>query len=221
MPGAGPQRDGRSTRARTAAVTAALIGVVAFAAAGHQIAATTLHAQAWPLWSAADARFDDARDAHEVQLTRGASVVARAEALQQVLTSDLVREEDRAALEDRLAEARTLLGDEPQPVPTGLVLLGDPGVPAPAWDRYVDVWEIAELVPARNESAARFEASADAVIEAANEVADAAERLAAGSTELAAAELAAHPWATYRTRLALQGLIDGTRATGIPAASAA
>jgi hypothetical protein len=221
MPGVSADREGRGTRGRTAAVTAALIGVVAFAAAGHQVAATALHAQAWPLWSAADARFDEARDAHEVQLTRGASVVARAEALQQVLTTDLVREEDRAALEERLAEARTLLAGEPQPVPTGLVLLGDPSVPAPAWDRYADVWEITELVPARNASAARFEASADALTEAADEVADAAERLAAGSTELAAAELAANPSATYRTRLALQGLIDGTRATGIPAASAA
>ena len=211
----------RGPRTRTAAVTAAVIGIVALAAAGHQIVATVAHAQAWPVWSAADARFDEALDAHEAQLARGASAVARAEALQQVLTPELVREEDRAALEERLAEARALLADEPEPVATGLVLLGDPSVPAPSWDRYADLWRITELVPARNESAARFEVSTDAVRVASNDLAVASEDLAAGSYELAAVELAAHPSASYRTRLELQGLLDGTRATGVPAGSAA
>ena len=211
----------RGSRTRTAAVTAAVIGIVALAAAGHQVVATVAHAQAWPVWSAADARFDDALDAHEEQLARGASAVARAEALRQVLTPELVREEDRAALEERLAAARALLADEPEPVATGLVQLGDPSVPAPSWDRYADLWRITELVPARNESAARFEAATDAVRVASNDLAVAAEELAAGSYELAAAELAAHPSASYRTRLELQGLLDGTRATGVPAGSAA
>ena len=208
-------------RSRALGLAAALTAIVALALGGHQLVATSAHAQAWPLWAAADARFDETVDDHAQQLERGSSAVARAEALRQVLTPELVREGDRAALEASLDAARTALSEEPEPATSGLILLTDPAVPAPAWDRYADLWRLAELVPARHESANRFAASADAVADATREVTDAAEELVAGSRELAAAELAAHPSATYRTRLALQGLIDGTTSSGIPSSSAA
>lgn len=207
-------------RSRTLGLIAALTAIVALSLGGHQLVASAAHAQAWPLWAAADARFDEAVDAHALRLDRGGSAIARAEALQQVLTTELVHEDDRAALEASLVAARTALTGEPEQT-TGLILLTDPSAPAPAWDRYADLWRLAELVPARNESADRLEASADAVAEATREVTDAAEELVAGSRELAAAELAAHPSATYRTRLALQGIIDGTHTSGIPSTSAA
>jgi len=43
----------------------ALAGMLAFGLGAHQFVATTAHAAAWPAWTAADGRFDEARAAYE------------------------------------------------------------------------------------------------------------------------------------------------------------
>ena len=92
-------------------------------------------------------------------MTRGESVLARTEALEAVLTPDLVREEDRAALTATLDGLRSALEPGRGTTPLGIVDLTAPDVFAPAWDRYADLWEISELVPQRGAAAASSEAA--------------------------------------------------------------
>jgi hypothetical protein len=155
------------------------------AVAGHQGIATELHRQAWPAWAAA-------------------------EALEVVLTTDLVRDEDRTGLAEALDGLRSAIDADAGGGPLGIVDLTDPGEFAPSWDRYVDLWEISELAPERLGAAARVESATERVQETRAEVDAAAEDIAASAEEIARAELAAHPDATFRTRQALEGLLDGT-----------
>jgi hypothetical protein len=203
-------------RSQGAIAAFAVAAGLLLAAAGHQVIATELHRQAWPAWTAADARHDDAVAAHDEAVELGRSVVARTEALEAVLTADLVRDDDRAGLAGALGDLRSAIDAEPAGAPLGIVDLADPGEFAPSWDRYVDLWEISELAPERLGAAVRQEAATATVQAARAEVDAAAEVVAAGARETARAELAAHPAATFPTRQALQRLLDDAEGTGSP-----
>jgi hypothetical protein len=215
--GAAPAQPRRSP---TAIATIAVVIGVLIAGTGHQVLATELHRQLWPSWVAADTRHDDAVAAHDEAVARGESVVGRTEALEAVLTPDLVREEDRAALAEALAGLRTAIDSGAGAAPLGIVDLTAPDAFAPAWDRYADLWEISELASERVAAAASSESATDAVQAARDEVDAATATLVAGAQEIARAELAAHPSATFRTRQALQRLVDGTDVTGVPTTGA-
>ncbi|HEU4756481.1 MAG TPA: hypothetical protein VFS72_07460 [Agromyces sp.] len=197
-------------RSQGAIATVAVAAGLLLAAAAHQVIATELHRQAWPAWTAADTRHDDAVAAHGEAVALGESLVGRTEALQAVLTADLVRDEDRAELAEALDGLRSAIEADDGGAPLGIVDLTDPGEFAPSWDRYADLWEISELAPERLGAAARVESATVTVQEARAEVDAAAEAVAAAAEEIARAELAAHPAATFRSRQALEGLLDGT-----------
>ncbi|WP_448003773.1 hypothetical protein [Agromyces bauzanensis] len=188
----------------------ALTGLFAFGLGAHQFVATTAHAAAWPAWAAADGRFDEAVDAYEATSDRGDSAIARAEHLLGMATGELVRPEDRAALEERIGLARDILADAPVR-PTGIVDLGDPATPAPAWERYADLWRLVELVPSRDAAAERFEEAADRVAGGTKAIAEASDALLSGTEELATAALDASPSSTYRFRHAAEAALDGLR----------
>lgn len=209
----------RPRRSPAAIATVAVVAGLLIAAVGHQVIATELHRQLWPTWVAADARHDDALAAHDEAVARGESVVAGVEALEAELTPELVREEDRTALTEALDDLRSTLETDGAS-PLGIVDLARPDAFAPAWDRYADLWEISELAPERVAAAAATEAATDAVQAAREEVDAATTTLIAGAHEIARAELAAHPSATFRTRQALQRLIDGADTTGVPSTGA-
>lgn len=196
-----------SRRAAVVGAAAAIVAVVLLALASHQVAATVAHAQVWPRWAAADARYDEATDRHDAAADRGASAVERAEGLLEVPAGDLVRAEDRTALEAAIASTRAALGDDPAGA-TGIASLTEPAEAAPAWERYADLWELVELIPDRHEAAARVEASADDVGAATQALSDAAEALVDGAKTTAAAALDASPSATYRARAALEWALD-------------
>ncbi|WP_136706664.1 hypothetical protein [Agromyces sp. H66] len=189
---------------------AALAGLFAFGLAGHHVVATTAHAQAWPTWTAADGRFDEARADYEATADRGDAAIARAEYLLGMATGDLVRPEDREALAERIESARGILADSPAG-PAGIVELGDPATPAPAWERYADLWRLLELVPSRHAAAERFEAAVDRVADGTGALAEASETLISGTEELATVALDASPSATYRFRHAAEAALDGLR----------
>lgn len=191
-------------------VVAALAGLFALGLGAHQLAATTAHAHVWPAWAAADARFDEASAAYEATSDRGDSAIARAENLLGMATGDLVRPEDRAALEESIGLAGEILADAPSG-PTGIVDLGHPETPAPAWERYADLWRLVELIPSRDAAAERFEAAVDRVANGTRTIAEASEALIAGTEELAAAALEANPSATYRFRHTAEEALAGLR----------
>lgn len=196
-----------SRRSAVVAAVVAIVAVVTLAVAGHQVAASVAHAQVWPEWAAADARYDEATERYDGAADRGGASVERAEGLLEVPTGDLVLEEHRTALEAAIADAREVVADAPAGA-TGIASLTDPTDAAPAWERYADLWELVELIPDRREAAARVEASADEVTAATRAVADATDALVDGAEESAAAALAASPSATYRTRAALEWALD-------------
>jgi hypothetical protein len=196
-----------SRRPAVVAAVVAIVAVVTLAVAGHQVAASVAHAQVWPEWAAADARYDEATERYDGAADRGGDSVERAEGLLEVPAGDLVLEEHRTALEAAIADARGVVADGPAGA-TGIASLTDPGDAAPAWERYADLWELVELIPDRREAAARVEASADEVAAATRAVADATDALVDGAEESAAAALAASPSATYRTRAALEWALD-------------
>ncbi|MFE5672382.1 hypothetical protein ACFQ58_12350 [Agromyces sp. NPDC056523] len=203
----------RRSPAATAAV-AVVVGVL-ITAAGHQLAATEMHRQFWPSWVAADTRSDDASAAYDEAMALGEAAVSRTEELEAVLTPDLVRDQDRTALTDALVGLRSELdeGAAAGAARLGIVELTDPDAFAPAWERYADLWEISELVPERIAAAESSEAATDAVQAARDEVDAATETLVAGAHEIARAELAANPSATFRARSTLQQLVDGAAST--------
>lgn len=207
-------------RSQGAIAAFAVAAGLLLAAAGHQVIATELHRQAWPAWTTADTRHDDAVAAYDEAVELGRSLVARTEALEGVLTADLVQDEDRAALAMAANDLQSAIGADPSGAPLGIVDLTDPGEFGASWDRYADLWEISELAPERLAAAARVGAVTESVQEARAAVDAAAEAVAAGAREIARAELAAHPAATFPTREALQRLLDGTEATGSPAIGA-
>ena len=47
----------------------------------------------------------------------------------------------------------------------GIVDLGTPDAPAPAWERYADLWRLTELLPSRDTAAERFEEATERVAE--------------------------------------------------------
>ena len=208
-------------RSQGAIAAVAVVAGLLVAAAGHQVTATELHRQAWPAWAAADARHDDAVAAHDDAVALGESAAGRAEALEAVLTADLVRDEDRAALAEAVDDLRSAIGAVATGAPLGIVDLTDPGEFAPSWDRYVDLWEISELAPERLGAAVREEAATETVQAARAEVDAAAVAIAAGAREIARAELAAHPAATFETREALERLLEGSAGAGDPTTGAA
>ncbi|GAA4367357.1 hypothetical protein [Agromyces bauzanensis] len=201
-----------AARRRTGNILAAtaLAGMLAFGLGAHQFVATTAHAAAWPAWTAADGRFDEARAAYEETTDRGDSAIARAEYLLGIATGDLVRPEDREALAERIESARGILAESPTG-PTGIVELGDPATPAPAWERYADLWRLVDLVPSRDAAAERFEAAADRVEVGTRTIAEASDALLSGTEELATAALDASPSAAYRYRHAAEEALDGLR----------
>ncbi|HEU0183515.1 MAG TPA: hypothetical protein VFR16_15085, partial [Agromyces mariniharenae] len=150
-----PGAPGSASPRRTGLIVAgAVAGLIAVSLVGHQLVANAVHAWIWPAWSAADTRFDEASAAYEETFDRSDSAVQRGEFLLGMATGDLVRPEDRAALEEGIAGAREVLEDRPA-APTGVVELGEPDSMAPAWERYGDLFELVELVPSRNEAAVR------------------------------------------------------------------
>jgi hypothetical protein len=189
---------------------AALAGLFALGLCTHQLVATTVHAHVWPAWTAADGRFDDASAAYEATVDRGDSAIARAENLLGMATGDLVRPEDRSALEESIGLARGILADAPAG-PTGIVDLGEPATPAPAWERYADLWSLVELIPSRNAAAERFEGAVDRVAGGTKGIAEASDALLSGTEELAAAALDASPSATYRYRLTAEEALASLR----------
>ncbi|MBM7504092.1 hypothetical protein ACFPER_11440 [Agromyces aurantiacus] len=210
-PGPAPAHAPRPPRRLgTGAAVIAIAGVIATALAGHQLAASVAHAEVWPAWATADARFDDASTSYTATADRGESAVARAENLLATATGELVRDEDRAALEERIASARAILDDPPEG-PAGLADLGEPGSPAPAWERYADLWRLTELIPSRNQAAARFDDAADEVANGTVAVSTAMEELLAGTEELVGQALEASPSASYAARVAVQDALDGIR----------
>ena len=191
-------------------VVAAIAGLFAVGVAGHHVVAESAHAQVWPTWAAADARFDEATTDYEGTADRGASAVARAEYLLDIATGDLVRPEDRATLEERVELAEEVLAETPAG-PKGIVDLGDPASPAPAWERYADLGRFVELIPSRTEAAERFDAAQDRVASGTKAISEASQALLAGTEELAVAALEASPSATYRFRQAAEHALDGIR----------
>lgn len=199
----------RSRRAAVIGAAAAIAAVIVVALAGHQLVASVVHAHAWPEWSAADTRYDEATGRYDAAVDRGESALGRAHALLAVASGDLVRDEDRTALETAVNETEAIIGDEPVRA-RGIAALTDPAVPAPAWERYADLWELVELIPDRREAAARVEASTEQVSAATRAVADSADALLDGAKETAASVLAASPSAEYRTRAVLEWSLDDT-----------
>ncbi|HEX6956227.1 MAG TPA: hypothetical protein VF156_15240 [Agromyces sp.] len=219
-----PERHAASARRRRSpggiAVAAVAAGLLV-SGIGHQVLSTELHRTMWPVWTTADARHDDAVAAYDEAVAGGESLADRAEALEAVLTPDLVREEDRAALSGALDGLRAALEAGTDAAPLGIADLTAPEDVAFPWDRYADLWEISELVPERR-AAAAANGSAAAEVQAARDELDAAtEALISGAHEVARAELDAHPSATSGTRRALLRLLDGTDPAGVPAADAA
>lgn len=198
---------GDSRRSAHLAAVVAIVAVVTLAVAGHQVAATVAHAQVWPQWVAADARYDEATERYDGAADRGATSVESAEGLLEVPAGDLVREEDRAALEAAIADAREGIAQKPVGA-SGIASLTDPADAVPAWERYADLWELVGLIPDRHEAAARVEASADEATAATRALADATDALVDGAEESASAALTANASATYRTRAALEGKLD-------------
>lgn len=198
---------GDSRRPAHVAAAVAIVAVVTLAVAGHQVAATVAHAQMWPQWTAADARYDEATERYDGAADRGGASVESAEGLLEVPAGDLVREEDRAALEAAIADAREAVAEEPAGA-SGIASLTDPADAAPAWERYADLWEFVGLIPGRHEAAARVEASADEVTAATRALAEATDALVDGAEESASEALTASPSATYRTRAALEWKLD-------------
>ena len=199
-----------SSRRTGLIVAGAVAGLLAVSLVGHQFAADALLAQLWPTWSSADEQYDEALDAFERTSDRGDSAVARAEFLLETATGDLVRDEDRALLEDRVAQAREVLADPPA-APSRNAELGDPATPAPAWERYADLWRLVDLIPSRDAAAARFDTGAERVAAGTKAIAEASEALLASTEERARAALDESPSATYRTRWALEQAIEGLR----------
>ncbi|HET6671806.1 MAG TPA: hypothetical protein VFG92_00385 [Agromyces sp.] len=210
-------RDGSTSTSPTAprrrnglVAVAAIAGLFAVGVAGQHVVAESAHAQVWPAWAAADARFDEAATDYDGTADRGASAVARAEYLLDIATGDLVRPEDRATLEERIGQAEEALAETPA-APEGIVELGDPTSPAPAWERYTDLWRLVELIPSRTEAAERFDAASDRVATGTKAISEASQALLAGTEELAVAALEASPSATYRYRQAAEHALDGIR----------
>ena len=202
---AGPRRS-----IRTPAIIAGTVAAIALGLLGHQLGAAALHAQAWPIWAAVDTRFDEASAAYTASAERSDSAIARAEYLHEMAVGDLVRPEDRAALAESIELAGDTLADPPAP-PTGIVDLGTPDAPAPAWERYADLWRLTELLPSRDTAAERFEEATERVASGTKAIADASEALVSGTEELAGAALAESTRATYRARVAVEEAVDGIR----------
>ena len=59
---------------RTPAIIAGVVAAVALGVLGQQVGASAWHAQVWPVWAAADARFDEASAEYEATAERGDSV---------------------------------------------------------------------------------------------------------------------------------------------------
>ena len=208
-----PPVTGRVThrrRFRGPIIVAGAVAALALALLGNHLVATTIHAQVWPTWAAVDARFDDASTEYAATAERGGSAVARGEYLLEMATGDLVRAEDRAALGDRVEHARELLADVPA-APLGIVDLGAPDSPAPAWERYADLWRILDLIPSRQSAAVRFDAATEQVADGTKAIADASEALVSGTEELAETALDESTLATYQARLAVEQAVDGIR----------
>lgn len=222
-PAAAPERRAASTRPTRGtgaiAVAAVALGLLV-SGIGHQVLSAELHRAMWPVWTTADARHDDAVAAYDEAVAGGASLADRAEALEGVLTPDLVREEDRVALAGALDGLRAALEAGTGAAPLGIADLTGPEEFAPPWDRYADVWEISELAPERRAAAAATGSAAAAVHAARDEVDAATEAVIDGAHEIARAELDAHPSATSSTRRALLRILDGTGATGVPTTGA-
>lgn len=222
-PDPAPEQHSASTRPRRGtgaiAVAAVALGLLV-SGIGHHVLSAELHRTMWPVWTTADARHDDAVAAYDEAMAAGESLAGRAEALEAVLTPDLVREEDRAALAGALEGLRAALETGTGAAPLGIADLTGPGEFAFPWDRYADLWEISELAPERR-AAAAANGSAAATVEAARDELDAAtETLIAGAHEIARAELEAHPSATFGTRQALLRILDGTGTSGVPTTGA-
>ena len=206
----GATASGATPRRTGIIVIAAITGLLAVALTGHQLVAAGAHAQLWPAWAAAEARFDEASAAYRATADRGESAVKRAESLLATATGDLVRSEDRAALEESIRSARDVLAEAPAG-PAGIIDLGDPASPAPAWERYADLWSMVELIPSHDAAAVSFDAERDDVASGTRAIADASEQLVAGTEELVGDALAESPLATYRARVAVQDALDGIR----------
>ncbi|MEI5584946.1 MULTISPECIES: hypothetical protein [unclassified Agromyces] len=206
-PGAAPAPRRPERRSPGVRATAALVAVVAVSLAGHQLVASAAYAQAWPLWSAADARYDEATDGHAAAVDRGEAAVDRATGLLEVAAGDLVAADDRAAVEAAVAEAASVVAIRSGGA-TGIAALTAPDDPAPAWDRYADLWELAELIPDRHRAAERIEDSTVRVAAATRALSDAADALVDGAEATAASVLDASPAAAYRTRAALEAALD-------------
>ncbi|MFC9917570.1 hypothetical protein [Agromyces binzhouensis] len=191
------------------AAAGAIAAVIAAWAIGHQLIATAVHAEMWPMWAAADAAYDEAAADYRETTERAESAIDRGDALVGIAVGDLVAEEDRANLEERIAEARAILAERPRS--PGIAAIGDPVAFAPAWERYADLLSMIDLVPAREDAAARYGAARDVVAEGNLAIADAAEALIAGTEARAVAALEQNPSATVASRVAVEEAVAELR----------
>jgi hypothetical protein len=192
-------------------VAAVLIGLGLL---GHQFLSTTAYEQSWSRLTVAEGQLTETIDAYERVLDRSNSAAARADALHAVVGGDLVTPEVVEELRADAAELRSAL--ESAPAPTGPLTgrFEDPAEFAPAWDRYADVIAMAHAIPARDAAIDEIDGAASAVSDARRAVLESTDAVFAVAFERAAAELDAHPQATYRSTLDVRHLIGGADVDG-------
>jgi hypothetical protein len=205
-----PQRPGL----RAAAMVAGTAVALALGILGHQWISTTAYEELWTTLTAAETELHETIDDYEVGLDRSDAVAARAEALRAVVGVDLVAPEAARGLgadADALAAALDTAPAANGPI-TGR--FEEPDQSSPAWERYADVVAMAGALPDRTDAIAEFE-QADAEVRQAREaVVDRVEAVFASARDRAAAEIASHPLATYRSVLDVRHLIDGSGVDG-------
>ena len=189
-----------------------IVGVSAIALGlgllGHQVLSTSLYEAAWSTLTAAETALTETTDRYERALDRSTIAAARAEALQAVAAGDLVSPDTVEGFRSDIAELRSVLESTPTPRGPLTGLFADPAEFAPAWERYADVVAMAEAIPARDAAVARFDDATSDVRTAQQDVLDRTDALFAEAFERAAAEIDAHPLASYRTTLGVRHLID-------------
>ncbi|WP_353828543.1 hypothetical protein [Agromyces sp. SYSU T0242] len=208
-PAAEARAASRRGRGRAVAAGLAITAVIAAWAVGHQALAAAAHAELWPAWVESDGRYVKSVTDYRSTAERGLSAIRRGDALLGIAAGDLVDPADVEALEAELALAQSVIED--RPAGPGIAALGSPDRFAPAWERYSDAWRMLGLIPERAEAAERIDDARDRVAERTVALADASERLVAGTEARALDVLAASPSATHRARFELEQAIDGLR----------
>ena len=181
---------------------------------GHQALSTALYEAAWSRLTTAETALTETIDRYELTLDRSTVAAVRAEALQAVAVGDLVAPDAVEGLRSDTAELRTVLESAPAPAGPLTGLFADPVEFAPAWERYADVVAMADAVPARDAAVAQFDDAVSDIRTAQQAVLDRTDVVFAGAFDRAAAEIDAHPLASYRTALGVRHIIDADGVDG-------